>query len=67
MADCFRRLEVDPYEWSQPLKGELNGYLRARVGSLRVVFRIDLDQRALIVSYIGPRGDIYKRGGQARG
>lgn len=32
-----------------------------RVGGLRVLLRVDREQRLFVVTLIGPRGDVYKR------
>jgi len=42
--------------------GEWRGYYRLRIGSFRVIFWLDRKARTIYVDYIGPRGDIYKRG-----
>lgn len=42
----------------KPLKGRPE--LRLRVGSYRVLFRVDSENQLYIVTRIGPRGDVYK-------
>jgi mRNA interferase RelE/StbE len=52
-------LQRDPYHGPmQPLRGRPEW--RLRVGGRRVLIRVDREQRALIVTYVGPRGDVYK-------
>lgn len=41
------------------LKGDLQGFLRMRVGKLRVVFTIDWQRDELLIHDIDFRGDIY--------
>jgi len=43
-----------------PLRGELSGQHRLRVGSYRVVIELDTARGCLLVHTIGPRGDVYK-------
>jgi mRNA interferase RelE/StbE len=43
-----------------PLRGELSGLHRLRVGDYRVVIELDTAQGYLLVHAIGPRGDVYK-------
>ncbi|PSB14486.1 hypothetical protein C7B76_16105 [filamentous cyanobacterium CCP2] len=42
------------------LKGEWQGFLRMRVGKIRIVFRIDAESDELQVYDIDFRGNIYK-------
>lgn len=53
---------LEPYDrrLSIPLHGPFAGLRRARVGNLRIVFSIDGDRLLVIVTAIGPRGDVYK-------
>ena len=43
----------------KPLKGVWDGFSRLRVGKIRVIFLIDLEQDQLFVYAIDFRGDIY--------
>lgn len=47
------------------LEGEWKGFLRMRIGKIRVVFTIDPEQEELRVYDMGFRGDIYKSSGIA--
>lgn len=61
LREKFEKLKSDPFDEqnSKLLKGR-GDQRSARVGSLRILFFVeDLD---IIVTEIGPRGDIYKRG-----
>jgi len=44
---------------TKSLKGDLQGFSRMRVGKIRVVFTVDLEQDELIIHDIDFRGDIY--------
>ena len=55
----LNQLKADPFDpaSSKPLKGQKDRR-SARVGGLRILFRVDDTQ--IMVSAIGPRGEIYK-------
>ena len=65
MRDRLRKklemLKADPFDmqYSKPLKGR-NDVRAARVGGLRILFQVQ--SLEIIVSEIGPRGEIYKHG-----
>lgn len=42
------------------LEGEWQGFLRMRVGKIRIIFIVDIEQDQLQIYDIGFRGDIYK-------
>lgn len=45
----------------KPLKqAELNGYLRLRVGSFRIIFKADPVEKVMYIKLIDNRGDVYK-------
>lgn len=44
----------------KPMEGEFAGYYRLRHGDLRVIYQWDKEADTIIISVIGPRGDIYK-------
>ena len=44
----------------KPMEGDFTGYFRLRHGDLRVIYEWDKAQDTIIISHIGPRGDIYK-------
>lgn len=49
-----------PYEGDiTPLSGR-KGYYRLRVGSFRVIYRIDEGNRIVIITAVGNRGQVYK-------
>ena len=43
----------------KPLKGSWAGFSRLRVGKIRVVFEIDVEQDELLIYAIDFRGDVY--------
>ena len=51
-------LEGNPY-LGKPLHGELAGCLSFRVDRFRIVYRIESDQRRVVVTAIGHRRDVY--------
>lgn len=59
---CFERLKSDPrnYPNIKPLKGELSGFYRYRVGDYRVIYQIDdiLNQVSIIL--IQHRSTVYE-------
>ncbi|HMO55676.1 MAG TPA: type II toxin-antitoxin system RelE/ParE family toxin [Tepidiformaceae bacterium] len=60
------RLELlcdDPFspQLSKPLKGSLAQLRAFRIGNLRVLFEVREVVQVIVVTEIGPRGDIYKR------
>jgi mRNA interferase RelE/StbE len=59
---CFETLSADPRRHPniRPLKGPLAGLWRFRVGDYRVVYRIQDDDRVVIVLLIAHRRDVYE-------
>lgn len=50
----FKELDV------KKLEGEWKGFLRMRIGRVRVIFRIEKQDDVLLVYEIDYRGDVYK-------
>ncbi len=42
------------------LRGRHEGKYRYAVGSLRIVYIVNVEERTVLVEAIGPRGDVYK-------
>ncbi len=42
------------------LKGQWEGFYRLRVGTIRVIFKVNFDNSEIEIYTIGNRGDIYK-------
>lgn len=57
---CFEKFCEDPFVISEPLKGPLKGNWKTRVGNLRIIFVVDIENHLIKVAFICPRGDIYK-------
>ena len=63
LKNCFQQLEDNPFYLPgkiRRLKGH-EGLFRYIVGPLRVVYRVDTQNRGVNIGAILPRGDIYKR------
>ena len=53
------RLTLDPIGLGKPLRYSLIGHRRLRVGQYRIVYRIDLQKHAVVISIIQHRKDVY--------
>ena len=54
---------TNPYSIGEAIKtleGEWQGFLRMRVGKIRIIFTVDVEQDELQIYDIGFRGNIYK-------
>ncbi|OKO96030.1 RelE/StbE replicon stabilization toxin [Geobacillus proteiniphilus] len=51
-------LAIPPQGDIKKLKGQ-DGLYRMRIGTYRVLFRIDHDERIIYIEAIGNRGDVY--------
>jgi mRNA interferase RelE/StbE len=62
LARCFEQLEREPRQHSaiKPLKGELAGCYRYRVGDYRVIYRVDEQHHSVFVLKIAHRSDVYE-------
>jgi len=62
LNECFEILKESPYHDTniKRLQGELSGLYRFRVGSIRVIYKINETEIIVFVVTIGNRGDIYK-------
>ncbi len=50
----YRRLDI------RKLKGEWEGFLRLRVGDIRIIFRIDFESKTIYIYHIHYRESVYK-------
>ncbi|MEH2377630.1 MAG: type II toxin-antitoxin system RelE/ParE family toxin [Nostoc sp.] len=59
---CFERLKIEPRNSPniKPLKGDLSGYYRYRVGEYRVIYQIDDDLNQVTIILIGHRSRVYE-------
>lgn len=59
---AIESISNNPYEGQhiKKLKGKIEGKYRFALGDLRIVYRINEDNKTVIIEAIGPRGDIYK-------
>jgi len=59
---CFERLQADPRRQPniKPLKGRFAGHYRYRVGDYRVVYRIDDEDRVVVIVIISHRREVYR-------
>lgn len=65
---AIEALADDPYAaGTEPLKGELAGLRRLRVGDRRVAYQVDEEQRTVAIILIAHRHDVYKRLLRSRG
>jgi mRNA interferase RelE/StbE len=62
LARCFRQLEQEPRRHRNitPLKGDLAGLFRFRVGDYRVIYAIDDQRQVVEVSKIAHRREAYR-------
>jgi len=59
---CFEHLKIEPrnYPNIKPLKGELSGYYRYRVGDYRVIYQIDDVLNQVTIILIEHRSRVYE-------
>ncbi len=57
---CYGRLAANPARLGRPLQRELSGLHSARVGPYRVVYRINEDQRTIVIARVTHRSDVYR-------
>ena len=50
----YRRLDI------RKLRGEWRGFLRMRVGDIRIIFKIDFNTKIIYIYHIHYRGKAYK-------
>ena len=50
---------ADPRRFGQPLRGDLHGYWRYRVGDYRIVARIEEQRFLVLIVRVGHRKDVY--------
>jgi len=62
IARCFEQLEQSPryHPNIKPLKGDLAGYYRYRIGDYRVIYQVDDETNQVLVSTIVHRREAYE-------
>lgn len=62
IARCFEQLEQSPryHPNIKPLKGDLAGYYRYRIGDHRVIYQVDDETNQVFVSTIVHRREAYE-------
>jgi mRNA interferase RelE/StbE len=62
IARCFEQLEQSPryHPNIKPLKGDLAGYYRYRIGDYRVIYQVDDEANQVLVSTIVHRREAYE-------
>ena len=43
------------------LRGNWNGFLRLRIGKIRVIFKLDIENKVVEIYKAGMRGEVYKK------
>jgi len=56
--DKFKGIDVS-IEFKK-LKGRWAGFYSIKAGNLRIIARVDFDERRVFIDRIDPRGDVYK-------
>ena len=54
------RLETDPISYGKPLRKNLNGYRRLRVGRYRIIYKIDSKNMKVVISVVDHRKSVYE-------
>lgn len=60
VIETFEAIAENPQWMGRPLRFGLEGRWSARRGPYRVIYRLDEDDRAVIVLAIGHRADVYR-------
>jgi mRNA-degrading endonuclease RelE of RelBE toxin-antitoxin system len=53
------RLAIDPLGFGRPMRYSLKGYRRLRVSDFRIIYRIDPDEKVIVIVAIKNRKDVY--------
>jgi len=57
---CYGRLAANPQRIGRPLRRELAHLYSARVGAYRVVYRVEQEDRTIIIERVEHRSDVYR-------
>lgn len=55
-----KKLATNPIEFGKPLQYSLKGLRRLRVGDYRVIFRIEEENKTVLIVKVGHRGEVYE-------
>ena len=55
-----KKLGTNPIEFGKPLQYSLKGLRRLRVGDYRVVFKIEEEDKTVLIIKIGHRSEVYE-------
>lgn len=55
-----KKLIIDPIHFGKPLRFNLKGHRRLRVGDYRVVYTLDMDIKLVVITVIKHRKDVYE-------
>lgn len=63
LRDIRKKLSLNPKSYGEPLRGELKGYWRLRVGDYRVIYKTREEIIEVLVIKVGIRRDeeVYKK------
>lgn len=59
IREGLRLLSVDPYA-GEPLKRELEGKRKFRIGRYRIVYEMEPARKVVLISAVGHRGKVYE-------
>jgi mRNA interferase RelE/StbE len=60
VIETFDAIASNPRRLGKPLRFELEGYLSARRGPYRIIYRIDVAAQSITVVAVAHRSDIYR-------
>ena len=60
VIETFDAIASNPRRLGKPLRFELEGYLSARRGPYRIIYRIDVATQSITVVAVAHRSDIYR-------
>lgn len=56
----LKKLQIAPQKYGLPLRGELHGYYKLRIGDYRVVYKISEEEKRVIIIIIQHRKQVYQ-------
>ncbi len=55
-----KKLATNPIEFGKPLQYSLKGLRRLRAGNYRIIFKIEEDEKSVLIVKIGHRKEVYE-------